>query len=190
MTQIDTAISGEVEQVNQRLEELRRSFDDDIRCAPAEETKKAEEFLQLTLAGEVYAYPVVHALEVLQVLPIVPVPGMPPAVLGIVNFRGQILSVTTIHDLLGLTAGEPGADSRIIVTKDLPLVTGILVDSVEGIVEVVVEDIQPMPVVIEGEKMRPLTGRLYVDGGLVSFLDVEQLSESAALRVSQTGSAC
>ena len=186
MTRIDTATSGEVEQVNQRLEELRRSFDDDIRCAPAEETKKAEEFLLLTLSGEAYAYPVAHALEVLQVPPIVPVPGVPPAVLGIINFRGQILSVTTIHGLLGLTAGEPGSGSRVIVTKGLPLVTGILADSVERIVEIAAENILPLPVTIGDERARLLAGQVYVDNRVVFLLDMEQLCGSESLRVTQT----
>jgi len=186
MTQIDTATSSEVEQVNQRLEELRRSFDDDIRCAPAEETQKAEEFLLLTLAGEAYAYPVAHALEVLHVPPIVPVPGVPPAVLGIINFRGQILSVTTIHGLLGLTAGEPGSGSRIIVTKGLSLVTGILADSVEKIAEVAAENILSLPVTIGDDKARLLAGQVYVDNRVVFLLDMERLCGSESLRVTRT----
>ncbi len=185
MTQIDTAMSCEVEQVNQRLEELRRSFDDDIRSAPADDTNKAEEFLLLTLLGEAYAYPVAHALEVLQVPPIVPVPGVPPAVLGIINFRGQFLSVTTIHGLLGLTASEPGAGSRIIVTKGLPLVTGILADSVEKIAEVAAEEIQPLPVTIRDDKSRLLAGQVYVDNRVVFLLDMEQVCGSESLRVTR-----
>lgn len=185
MTQIDTAISGEVERVNQRLEELRRSFDDDLRCAPAEETKQAEEFLLLTLSGEVYAYPVAHALEILEVPPIVPVPGVPLAVLGVINFRGQILSVTTLHGLLGLAAGEPGPGSRVIVTKDLPLITGILADSVERIAEVAAEDIRPLPVTIGDDKARLLAGQVYVDNRVVFLLDMEQVCGSESLRVTR-----
>ncbi len=186
MTQIDTATSSEVEQVNPRLEELRRSFGEDICCAPPEDTKNTEEFLLLTLSGEVYAYPVAHALEVVQVPSIAPVPNVPPAVLGIVNFRGQILSVTTIHGLLGLTAGEPGTGSRIIVTKDLSLVSGILVDSVERIAEIAAEDIQPLPVTIGDEKARLLAGQVYVDNRVVFILDMEQLCGSESLGMTWT----
>lgn len=188
MTPIDTAMSSEVEQVNQQLEELRRSFDDDIRCTPAEESRKAEEFLLLTLSGEAYAYPVAHALEVVQVPPIVPVPNVPPAVPGIINFRGQILSVTTIHGLLGLSVGEPGSGSRIIVTKGIPLVTGILVDSVEKIAEVEADNIQPLPVTIGDAKARLLAGQIYVDNRVVFLLDMEQLCGSESLRVTRADS--
>ena len=189
MTQINMTTSSEAEQVNQRLEELRRSFDDDIRCAPPEDSKNTEEYLLLTLSGEAYAYPVTHALEILQVPPIVPVPSVPPAVLGIINFRGQILSVTTIHGLLGLTADESGSGSRIIVTKGLPLVTGILADSVEKIAQVAAEDIQPLPVTIGDDKARLLAGQVYVDDRVVFILDMEQLCGSESLRVTRTDSA-
>ncbi len=121
----------------------------------------------------------------MQVPPIVPVPNVPPAVLGIINFRGQILSVTTIHGLLGLVAGGSGSGSKIIVTKDLPLVTGILADSVEKVVEVAAKDTQPLPVTIGDDKARLLAGQIYVDKRVVFLLDLGQLCRSESLRAAQ-----
>jgi len=171
-----------VERITERLEQLRRSFDDDIRHAPPEDALSTEQFLLLTFSDEIYAYPVAHVLEIMQVPTIVPVPGVPPAVLGIINFRGRILSVTTIHGVLGMTAGKMGPDTRIVVTKDLPLVTGILVDGVEGIAEVRPEEFQQMPTTVSDDRSRFLTGQMYVNGKLVSLLDMHQLCRSDALR--------
>ena len=186
LEKIDTKVSRDVERVNQRLEALRRSFDDDARCAPPQDTRTATEYLLLTLSGEVYAYPVACALEILGVPPIVPMPGVPADVLGIINFRGQILSVTRIHTLLGLTAGNPDPGSRIVATKGLPVVTGILVDGVENIAEVDDDDILPLPVTIGGQKARLLAGQIYVGDRVVFLLDMEQLFESESLRVTRT----
>lgn len=183
MTQLKSITDVNMERISERLEQLRRSFDDDIRHAPPEEAQSTEQFLLLTFAGEIYAYPVTHVLEILQVPTVVPVPGVPPAVLGIINFRGRILSLTTIHGVLGTTAKKMGSDSRIVVTKGLPLVTGILVDAVEGIAEVRPEEIQQTPATIGDDRSRFLAGQVYVDGELVSLLDVQQLCRSDALRV-------
>ena len=187
MTQNETTINREVEQISRRLEELRCSFDDDIRHAPVEETAETDEFLLLTLSGETYAYPVIHALEIVPVPTIIPVPGVPPAVSGIINFRGQILSVTTIAGLLGLAPSEPDASGRIIVTKGLPLFTGILVDSVERIIDVAAEKIQPLPVTLSENKQRLLSGQFFLHHRVVFVLDLQHLCESESLYVPQTG---
>lgn len=182
MTNIDVKESV-IEDVNARLAELRRSFDAGVRCAPEADTQKAEEFLLFTLAEETYAYPVLRALEISPVPPIVPVPGLPPAVLGIVNSRGQILSVTAIHGQLGLMRGKSRPCNRIIVTKGLSLATGFLVDSVDRIVEIPVEDVQPPPSTMQSSKARLLVGQTYVDDRLVSLLDLRELCDLESLLV-------
>ena len=178
MAASDVATEADLERIGRRVDRLRRSFDEDVPRPPAAEVARTESFLLLTLSGEAYAFPVAHALEVLQVPTIVPVPGAPPAVLGIINFRGQILFVSTIHGVLGLRPGHPGPASRIIVTKGLPLSAGILVDGVEGVAEFAPGDIQ-------NDKARPLAGEVYLDGKLVAVLDMEQLCASGSLQLSR-----
>ena len=181
MTTVTVTTELESERIRRRVEELRLSFDDGMRQAPDEEVARTESFLLLTLSDERYAFRVAHALEILQVPPIVPVPGAPPAVLGIINFRGRILSVATIHGALGLRRGEPGPAGRIIVTKDLPLNTGILVDGVEGIAEIATGDIQPAPASAGSEETRGIAGEVYIVGRLVAVLDMKQLCASGSL---------
>ncbi len=174
--------------IQRRLDELRRSFDDDIRYAPRMDVSAVTELLVFRLAGEAYAFPVTCALEILQVPVIVPVPNVPPSILGIINFRGQILSVTTIHGVLGLSQAEPGSGGRVIVTKELSLMTGILVDGVDGIAEIAVDAIQPIQATSADDRARFLSGQVYANGTLVSLLDMEQLCESDALRAAGTDS--
>ena len=70
---------------------------------------------------------------------------------------------------------ESREDCRIIVTKGLPLVTGILADTVEQITEVAVEDIQPLPVTVEDERTRLMQGQIRVDHRVVFLLDMGRL---------------
>jgi purine-binding chemotaxis protein CheW len=187
MKQVEATMSRRSGQVNHRLDALRRSFDDDIRSAPLQETWKGEEYVLLTLAGEAYGFPMLHALEILPVPTIVPVPNVPPAVLGIVNFRGQLLSVATIHGLLGLAARSIGTSSRIIVAKDPSRHTGILVDSVVGIAEVRTDQIQPLPATVADDKARLLAGQIYMNEKLVSLFDAEQLFKSQTRDITRNG---
>lgn len=185
MSEANGLTSERVERLDRRLDELRRSFDDDIRCAPPQDLKETAEYLLLTLADEAFAYPVACALEVIAVPAILPVPSVPPSVLGIINFRGQIVSVTTIHGLLGLAACEVRSSSRLIVTKGLPMVTGILADSVEKIVEIASEDIRPLPATVTDERARLLSGQVYAGDRVVFLLDMERLCGSESLRVTR-----
>ncbi len=186
MTAVEVRTELESERIHRRVEELRRSFDDGTRQAPDEEVAQTESFLLLTLSKERYAYPVAHTMEILHVPPIVPVPGAPPTVLGIINFRGRIHSVTTIHGVLGLRPGDPGPAARVIVTKDLPLNTGILVDGVEGIAEIAKGDIQPAPASAGSDETRHIAGEVYIDGGLVAVLDMKQVCASGALGLARS----
>ena len=183
MTQSEANTDAGCEQISQRLSELRYSFDDAIRQAPCAQAAPGQEFLLLTLSGETYAFPITHTLEVLQVPTIVPVPGLKPSVRGIINFRGQVLFVTTIHAALALSLGDPSSAGRIIVTKGLGAAVGILVDAVKGIAEIATEEIHSVPVTMGEDQKRILAGQVYADGVLMSIVDVRQLYEIGALDV-------
>jgi len=176
MTHNQAVPDGQVEQVNRQLDELRRSFDADMCQAPPHETVKGEVYLLLALSGATYGCPILHVCEILPVPTIVPVPNVPPAMLGIVNLHGHILSVTTIHRLLGLKPAPPADASRIVVTKGIPVRTGILADKIEGMAEVRSEQIQPLSATIADDTARLLTGHVYAKGRIVSLLDMEQLN--------------
>ncbi len=90
----------------------------------------------VTMMNEPYAFLGRHVREILRYVKINFVPGAPDYVLGIINLRGDIESVIDIHRLLELPELRPIATSRIVIAEDSGIRSGILVGSVDDVIDV------------------------------------------------------
>jgi chemotaxis signal transduction protein len=72
--------------------------------------------------------------EVLPPLPITPLPGAPPAVAGLVNVRGGLVTVVDVRALLGHPTDEPG--QAIVITSVRGRSVGLLVDEIGDLASV------------------------------------------------------
>lgn len=66
------------------------------------------------LAGQHYGVPILAVQEVLATAEIEPVPGTPREVLGVINLRGQIVTVIDLRLRLGLAASECAAGPLVV----------------------------------------------------------------------------
>lgn len=83
-----------------------------------------------------------YVVEILNNYTITPLPMTPPYILGIFNMRGQIIPILDIR----LKLGKPRADEDLlIVISYAGTQAGILVDSVEQMIEISDDSIMPMP---------------------------------------------
>ncbi|HDZ16073.1 MAG TPA: purine-binding chemotaxis protein CheW, partial [Methylophaga aminisulfidivorans] len=82
------------------------------------------------LEEEYYGINVMQVQEVLRLTEIAPVPGAPPYVLGIINLRGNVVTVIDSRMRFGLGAIEADDRARIIIAEVSGHVIGMLVDSV------------------------------------------------------------
>lgn len=76
---------------------------------------------------------------------LVPTPGAPPQVRGVVNLRGEVVTVLDLRWILGLPTIEVGPQSRNVVTQADGELIGLLVDRVADIVSISNADISPAP---------------------------------------------
>ncbi len=82
------------------------------------------------LENEKYGVPVSQVMEVLRFTEITPVPGAPESVMGIINLRGNVVTVLDTRKKFGLPSRETDDSTRIVVINIDEDVIGILVDSV------------------------------------------------------------
>jgi len=87
------------------------------------------------------AAPIERLREVLPALPLTPLPGAPPAVLGVANVRGTLVTVVDCRRLLG-ESDRAVPDATVLVDLGGKAV-GLAVDSVEDLVEVDDSDLAP-----------------------------------------------
>ena len=107
------------------------------------------QFLTFSLDKECFAVGVEHVREVLEKTSITRVPKTPEYMQGVINIRGNVVPVIDLRSKLGLPVIADTLDTCIIVTEieleDDMLVLGLLVDSVDEVVEIKPEDIEPAP---------------------------------------------
>ncbi|MFQ3237345.1 MAG: purine-binding chemotaxis protein CheW, partial [Paraglaciecola sp.] len=97
------------------------------------------------LGEETFGINVMQVQEVLRHTEIAPVPGAPEYVLGIINLRGNVVTVIDTRARFGLKPTEINDNTRIVIIESEEQVVGILVDSVAEVVYLRSSEIDSAP---------------------------------------------
>ena len=98
------------------------------------ENNPITQWVTFRLEEERYGINVMQVQEVLRMTEIAPVPGAPDYVLGIINLRGNVVTVMDTRKRFGLMPTEPDDATRIVIIEADEQVVGILVDSVAEVI--------------------------------------------------------
>ena len=83
------------------------------------------------LAGQRFAIPVAQVAEVIPHRPVTRVPFTPGGVAGIINLRGDVVSVLDLGDVLRLGKTTVGKDTCIVIVRAARRTGGVLVDRID-----------------------------------------------------------
>ncbi|MBO9338358.1 MAG: chemotaxis protein CheW [Chloroflexus sp.] len=111
-------------------------------------------YLTVRLASEYYALPGTSVREIMRWRTPTPVPGAPPVIPGLINQRGQILTVIDARLLLGLAAAPPGRATRLIWIQHNAIDAALLVDAVIDLITITSEQLTSPPVNLAGSAQR------------------------------------
>lgn len=109
---------------------------------------------------------------------ITPVPGMPPALVGVTNLRGTIVPVADLRLSLGVT--QSTISRYVIVVRHGPHQMGILIDDVPEIRTIFPEDILESPGTRAAGGRPFLSGLVRVDNRVSGMLEIPILLASVA----------
>ena len=127
------------------------------------------------LDKEMYGVNVMQVREVLRYSDIAPVPGAPAYVLGIINLRGNVVSVTDTRMRFGLPPAEVTDNTRIMIIESERQTVGILVDSVAEVVDLNTKDIDDTPNVGTEESAKFICGVCNRGDDLLILIDLYKL---------------
>ncbi len=133
------------------------------------------QFVTFRLDDEIYGINVMQVQEVLRVTEIAPVPGAPHYVLGIINLRGNVVTVIDTRERLGLDAKEVDESTRIVIIEADKMVVGILVDAVAEVVDLRTSEIESAPNVGNDESSKYIQGVVSREGELLILVDLNKL---------------
>lgn len=114
-------------------------------------------YLTFALGREQFGLQILKVREIIGLMQVTAIPQAPPHVRGVINLRGQVISVTDLRSRFGMPAGEATEHACIIVVEatshsfgaEQPrkCITGIIVDrvcEVTTIPEDAIEDAPPL----------------------------------------------
>ncbi|GMR16229.1 MAG: chemotaxis protein CheW [Gammaproteobacteria bacterium] len=127
------------------------------------------------LENEKYGIKVMQVQEVLRMTEIAPVPGAPHYVLGIINLRGNVVTVIDTRKRFGLSDVENNDETRIVIVEANNNVVGILVDSVAEVVDLKISEIETAPNVGNDESSKYIQGVSSRENELLILVDVNKL---------------
>jgi purine-binding chemotaxis protein CheW len=113
--------------------------------------------------------------EVLRYGEIAPVPGSPDYVLGIINLRGNVVTVIDTRRRFDLNDADITDASRIVVMESADQVMGILVDSVAEVVYLKSSEIEAAPNVGSEESARFIQGVCNKNDELIILVEFDKM---------------
>lgn len=141
-------------------------------AVPAEAADAGLEVIEFLLAHERYGIASEYVREVYPLEDITPLPCTPSFVLGIINVRGEILSVINLKKFFDLPEKGLTDLNKVIVLESAGMVFGIIADAISGVRRIQRTDIQATLPTLTGIREDYLLG---VTAERVVILDAEKL---------------
>lgn len=133
------------------------------------------QWVTFLLEGETYGINVMQVQEVLRYTEIAPVPGAPAYVLGIINLRGNVVTVIDTRHRFGLPTTEVTDQTRIVIIEAESHVVGIMVDAVAEVVYLRQSEIETAPNVGNEESAKFIQGVCNKNDQLLILVELDKM---------------
>jgi purine-binding chemotaxis protein CheW len=151
--------------------------------------------VEFQIGSSLYALDIHLAREIVEMMPITPLPRAPSYLEGIMNLRGEITNIVNLSEMLGLSGQGAGESQKIIVLA--PEASGgsnvgIVVDDVHSVIQVTEGDVERMDEGISREAY--LKGIIKLQGSdgldkerkaekdLIIWIDIQKILEDLLRR--------
>ena len=139
----------------------------------------AAKYLTVVLDNEAYGIAVLKVREIIRLQKITPVPQMPAYVKGVINLRGRVIPIVDLRVKFGLKAEFAERTCVVVVQVKFPtdqiVQMGLIVDSVEEVVTLNANEIEPTPDFGARVDTTYLLGMAKVKGAVKTLLDIDRV---------------
>jgi purine-binding chemotaxis protein CheW len=131
-------------------------------------------FIEFSLGGEDYAIPLLMVREVISVPDTTPIPKAPTHFLGIMNLRGQVISIVDLRKKLKVDSRQDKEEAVIIVDIG-SMNIGVVVDSINKVLAFSPEEVCEMPEVESQLNTQYIQGVYKKEKTLTVLLDLAKV---------------
>lgn len=138
-------------------------------------TTDTERYLEFSLGGEKFGIPLLQVRELISVPETTPIPYSPKYFKGIMNLRGQVISVMDLRLKLGVANFSEHSENAVVIVEFDGMKMGLIVDSINKVLQIETGQIAEVP------EVKATGGKDYISGvyknasDLVVILDLQHL---------------
>src|SRR5580700_722455 len=156
-----------------------RSHEERSGAMSVSEITETRQYLTFRLGQEIFATDVAKVREVLDLTTITAIPRTPEFMSGVINLRGTVVPVVDLRLCFGMSKTESTRNTCIVVVEVLldneATVIGALSDSVEEVIDLEPEQIQPAPRIGTQIRTEFIRGMGKRDDHFIMILDIDRV---------------
>jgi purine-binding chemotaxis protein CheW len=136
-------------------------------------------FSTFVVGGHLFGIEVDSVQEVIRHQPMTRVPLAPPAVGGLINLRGQVITALDLRHRLDMAPRGAGELPMNVVVRTDDGAVSLLVDQIDAVVDAREQDFEAPPETLVGATRQLIRGVYKLDGALLLALDVARAVDSS-----------
>jgi purine-binding chemotaxis protein CheW len=147
------------------------------------------QYLTFRLDSETFALDISKVREVLDFSTVTKVPQTPDFMLGVINLRGNVVPVVDMRLKFGMSRTETTVNTCIIIVEieleGETAVIGALADSVQEVVELPPDQIEPPPKIGTRLKTQFIKGMGHHGAQFIIILEIDKVFSAEELAIAQ-----
>lgn len=168
--------------MNQDIQILKERARITAREAESKASGNSLMLVEFSLFPETYAIEAEFVKEVLTLKDITPIPGTPDFVMGVINFRGEIISVVNLKNLFGLKEKGLTEMNKVLLLRNEQMAFGLVADAIMGSKQTQWDELSEPPLTLSKTTADFVNGTM---GNGTIVLSAERLLSSEKLTVNQ-----
>jgi len=142
-------------------------------------------YLTFGLGNEVYGLEILKVQEIIGLMRVTRVPGLPEVIRGVVNLRGKVIPVVDLRRKFGMEVQADTERTCIVVVRvrleGQDIIVGLIVDDVREVLAIAENQLEAVPRFSKDVETGFLLGMAKIAQRVVMLLDVDQILSSTEL---------
>jgi len=159
--------------------------DTNMKAHAARPGASAGKYLTFGLGDEVYGLEILKVQEIIGLMRVTRVPGLPEVIRGVVNLRGKVIPVVDLRRQFSMDAKEDTERTCIVVVRvwreGQPVTVGLIVDDVREVLAITEGQLEAVPRFSGDVETTFLLGMAKIAPRVVMLLDVDRILFSTQL---------
>jgi purine-binding chemotaxis protein CheW len=143
----------------------------------AEVNRRVVELATFFVGDALCGMDILKVQEINKLIEMTRVPQSPEYVLGILNLRGEIVTIIDLGKKLGLKSTEMSDKTRNVIVSSNEEHIGLMVEQISDVYQAEWEKVEAPPANIGGVQGKYFTGVFKTENRLIGILDVEKVLE-------------